>query len=212
MEGLCLIPTIWDTMFTVYELCMWMCVCVSCWVSGLVQPQAVCAHPVPSSPVQAAKALIPRSAASCHMAATIGTRTGQDLLHHCCFKSLSSPPSLLHILSSSSSPPSFLLSSPLLSICPICFFLSCPIYLPCLFLNYTHNHTCHKHTHTRIHTPVPPCLGLWGIILALCGLICSLPATELPPLSLVPGHTDTPLHTLLQTLTSTYIYMPNWTR
>lgn len=159
MEGLCLIPTIWDSMFTVYELCMWMCVCVSCWVSGLVQPQAVCAHPVPSSPVQAAKALILRSAASCHMAATIGTRTGQDrtfsitaALNHSPLLLLffaSSPP-LPHLLLSSS--PLLLLSSPLLSICPICFFLSCPIYLPCLFLNYTHNHTCHKHTHTHAYT------------------------------------------------------------
>lgn len=56
----------------VYVHCQYMC-CVkvflfpaACWVSGLVQPQAVCARPVPSSPVQAAKA------PSCvrHLAAT----------------------------------------------------------------------------------------------------------------------------------------------
>lgn len=138
MEGLCLIPTIWDSMFTVYELWMWMCVCVSCWVSGLVQPQAVCAHPVPSSPVQAAKALIPRSAASCHMAATIGTRTGQDLLHHCCFKSLSSFSSshpLLLFLTSFFPPllSSFfpLLFSPLLSSRFVPFVSSCLVLFIC---------------------------------------------------------------------------------
>ncbi|KAA8583603.1 hypothetical protein FQN60_014811, partial [Etheostoma spectabile] len=54
----------------------------SCWVFGLLQPQAVCARPVPSSPVQAAKAPAPQAASNCHMAAPVGTRTGQDLLSH----------------------------------------------------------------------------------------------------------------------------------
>ncbi len=68
---------------------------------------------------------------------------------------------------------------------------------------------------------MPPCLRLWGSILALCGLICSLPATELPPLSLVPRHTQTHknththththTHSFSLTLTCTYIYMANWT-
>lgn len=81
IEGLCLTPTICECMFTV----RCVCVCVPCWVFGLVQPQAVCAHPVPSSLVQAAKALVPWTASSCHMAAPSGTRTGQDFLPHGCF-------------------------------------------------------------------------------------------------------------------------------
>lgn len=47
------------------------------------------------------------------------------------------------------------------------------------------------HVRAHSHTPMPLCLRLWGSVLALCGLICSLPATELPLLSLVPGHTQT---------------------
>lgn len=58
---------------------------VACWVSGPVQPQAVCACPVPSSPVQAAKAPVLRAASSCHMAAPTGTRAGQDRPPHGCF-------------------------------------------------------------------------------------------------------------------------------
>lgn len=72
-----------------YMMCVYVCVCVPCSLlgTGLVQPQAVCmcARPIPSSPVQAAKAPVPRAASRCHMAAPTGTRTGQDLLPNGCF-------------------------------------------------------------------------------------------------------------------------------